>query len=58
MNDHMQEIFNDVATVVDGKKLQSEFFRHVERVKRFVRCYERPAKAVAEESSPEDPRAG
>ena len=46
MNDHMQGILNDAATVADGKKLPREFFRHVGRVKRFIGCYERPAKLL------------
>ena len=47
MKEHVERICSEAAETSDGgKKLPRDFFQHVGRVKRFLGCYERPAKLL------------
>ena len=47
MADHVRRICQEAADMTDdGKKLPRDFFEHVGRVKRFIGCYQRPAKIL------------
>ena len=47
MTDHLNKICAEASGTTDGgKKLPREFYEHVGRVKRFLGCWERPAKLL------------